>query len=221
METTGFCECFAGNAFSRDTCETFCFARFSFLIHIICTHTIYTPITHKCWGVLLSENPSHKHWELEIVIPTILYTITCGFSSTPTSPFPYHWEVDSPNSYHTLSECQVRFWCCWEALEEVRLWWMQSGVLRDPESYTRHDFKKPCWSRSLEGLSALGRLGLEGLLLFVYPNWLFSGSITAWKAAERFYAEYFGFLFDNTSVCYLVFAFFFPTLLPFIFFAVL
>ena len=27
------------------------------------------------------------------------------------------------------------------------------------------------------GLSALGRLGLEGLLLFVYPNLLFSGSI--------------------------------------------
>ena len=32
-------------------------------------------------------------------------------------------------------------------------------------------------SRSLEGLGALGRLGLEGILLFVYPNLLFSGSI--------------------------------------------
>ena len=38
----------------------------------------------------------------------------------------------------------------------------------------------------------------------------------AWKAAERFYVEYFGFLFDNTSACYIVFAFFFPTLLAFI-----
>ena len=26
--------------------------------------------------------------------------------------------------------------------------------------------------RSLEGLGALGRLGLEGLLLFVYPNFI-------------------------------------------------
>ena len=42
---------------------------------------------------------------------------------------------------------------------------MQSGVLRDPESKIRHGSEKPCWSRSLEGLSALGRLGLEGLLL--------------------------------------------------------
>ena len=58
----------------------------------------------------------------------------CGFSSIPTSPFLYHWEVDSPNTYHTLSECQVRFWCYWEALEEARLRRIQSGILRDPES---------------------------------------------------------------------------------------
>ena len=109
-ETAGFRECFAGKAFPQDTRETFSFARLSFLIHSILTHIIYTPITHICWGVLLRENPSHKYWELEIVIPTILYTITCRFSSTPTSPFSYHWEVDSPNIYHTLSECQVRFW---------------------------------------------------------------------------------------------------------------
>ena len=50
----------------------------------------------------------------------------------------------------------------------------------------------------------------------MYPNLLSSESITAWKAAERFFAEFFSFLFDNTSACYLVSAFFFPTLLPFI-----
>ena len=54
---------------------------------------------------------------------------------------------------------------------------MQSGVLQDPESLTRHGFEKPCWSKSLKGLGTLGRLGLEGLLLFVYPNLLSSGSI--------------------------------------------
>ena len=134
METASFCECFVGKAFPQDTCKTFCFARLSFLIHTIYVHIIYTLITHRCWGVLQRENPSHKHWELEIVIPTILYTITCGFSSTSTSPFPYHWEVDSLNTYHTLSKCQVRFWCCWEALEEARLWRMQSGILWDLES---------------------------------------------------------------------------------------
>ena len=134
METASFCECLAGKAFPQDTRETFFFAELSYLIHTFCTHTIYTPISHICWGVLLRENPSHKPWELEIVIPTILYIIPCEFSSTLTSPFPYTWEVDSPNTYHALSECQVRFWCYWEALEEARLWQMQSGVLWDLES---------------------------------------------------------------------------------------
>ena len=49
---------------------------------------------------------------------------------------------------------------------------MQSGVLRDLKSSTRHGSEKPRWRRSLEGLSTLVRLGLEGLLLFVYPNLL-------------------------------------------------
>ena len=134
METTVFRECLVGKAFPRDNRETFCFTRLSFFIHTFCAYTIYTHITHRCWGVLLKENPSHKPWELEIIIPTFLYTIACGFSSTLISPFPYHWEVDSPNTYHTLSKCQVRFWYYWEALEEARLWRMQSGILWDPES---------------------------------------------------------------------------------------
>ena len=134
METAGFREYLAGKAFPWDTHETFYFARLSFMIHTFCAYTIYTHITHRCWGVLQRENPSHKPWELEIVIPTIFYIFACGFSSTPTSPFPYHWEVDSPNTYHILSEYPVRFWCCWEALEETRLWRMQLGVLQDSES---------------------------------------------------------------------------------------
>ena len=120
METVVSREYLMGNAFPRDTRETFYFARLSILIHTFCAYTIYTHITHKCWGELLRENPSQTPWELEIVIPTIRYIIACGFFSTPTSPFTYHWEVDSPNTYHTLSECQVIVWCCWEVLEEAK-----------------------------------------------------------------------------------------------------
>ena len=49
---------------------------------------------------------------------------------------------------------------------------MQWGILRDPESQRRHDSKKTVGSRSLEGSSTLGRLVLEGLLLFVYSNFI-------------------------------------------------
>ena len=134
METAGFRECLAGKAFLWDTRKTFYFSELSCLIHTFFTHTIYTPINHICWGVLLRENPSHNPWELEIVTPTFLYTIHCGFSSTLTSPFSYPWEVDRLNTFHTLSECQVRFWCYWKALEEAKLWRMQSGILQDLES---------------------------------------------------------------------------------------
>ena len=119
-----FCECLTSKVFPRDTHETVCFVILSYLLHYILTYTIYIIIIYRCWGVLLRENPSHKSWELEIVIPTIFYTIAHGFFSTPTSPFLYNWEVDSPNTYHTLSECSVRFWCCWKVLEEARLWLM-------------------------------------------------------------------------------------------------
>ena len=49
--------------------------------------------------------------------------------------------------------------------ETGETWRMQLGVLQDSKSQTRHSFEKPCWSRSLKGLNASGRLGLEGLLL--------------------------------------------------------
>ena len=120
METVVSREYLTSKAFSRDTRETFCSANLSSLIHTFCAYTIYNHVTHKWERELLRENPSKNTWELEIVNPTILYTFVCGFSSSPTSPFPYHWEVNSPNTYHTFWECPMRFWCCWETLEEAR-----------------------------------------------------------------------------------------------------
>ena len=120
MEIVVSREYLAGKAFLRDTREIFCSASLSNLIHTFYAYIIYTHITHKCWGELLRENPSQTTWELEIVIPTNLYTFVLGISSSSTSPFLYHWEVDSLNTYHTLWECQVIIWCCWEALEEAK-----------------------------------------------------------------------------------------------------
>ena len=68
----GFRECLAGKAFPRNTRETLCFAILSFLLY----HTL-------CFAIVRSsfqrENPSIHTWELEIVIPTIIYIIPCGF----------------------------------------------------------------------------------------------------------------------------------------------
>ena len=107
--------CFANSSRVRPSRETLtkysvlpdCPIWYAFSVPTPYLPTLPTNVEEYFW----EKNPSHKPWELEVVIPTILYTIACQFSSTPTSPFPYHWEVDSPNTYHTLSKCQVRIWC--------------------------------------------------------------------------------------------------------------
>ena len=109
METVVSREYLAGKAFPRDTCILFC-QPIQSDTHFLCLHYLY-PYYPQMWRELLRGNPSQTLWELEIVIPIILYTFALGISSSPTSPFPYHWEVDRPNTYHTLWECQVKFWC--------------------------------------------------------------------------------------------------------------
>ena len=80
------------------------------------------------------KNPSHKPWELEIIIPTILYIIACGFSSTPTSQFPCHWEVNSLNTYHTLQSVKWGFGVVRKHWKKSRMANATWCLLRDPES---------------------------------------------------------------------------------------
>ena len=48
--------------------------------------------------------------------------------------------------------------------------WAYCGIQKAKEDTVRLNL---VGARSLEGLGALGILGLEGLLLFVYPNFIF------------------------------------------------
>ena len=47
--------------------------------------------------------------------------------------------------------------------------WAYCGIREGKEDKVR---RNPVGARSLEGLGALGRLGLEGLLLFIDPNFI-------------------------------------------------
>ena len=47
--------------------------------------------------------------------------------------------------------------------------WAYYGIQEAKEDTVKLN---PVGARSLEGLGALGRLGLDGLLLFVYPNFI-------------------------------------------------
>ena len=74
--------------------------------------------------------------------------------------------------------CKVRLWCCWEVLEEA-ICLVDAIGLNCVIRRAREDkaLAKSVDSRSLEGSSTWGRLGLEGLLLFVYSNLFSSESI--------------------------------------------
>ena len=48
--------------------------------------------------------------------------------------------------------------------------WAYCGIREAKEDKVR---RNPVGARSLEGLGALGRLGSEGLLLFMYPDCIF------------------------------------------------
>ena len=139
------------------------------------------------------------------------------FSSTPTSPYPNPWKVDSTNTYHTHPECKVRFWCCWEALEEaiclvdaIGLNCMIQRAREDKASSSQ--LVAGAWRAQVHGVDYAWRV-------FYYscsPTHSLVDWFTTWRVAERFFVEFFSFLFYNKSACYLVFAFFFPTLLAFI-----
>ena len=63
----------------------------------------------------------------------------------------------------------------WEVVrkEQIFIGWCY-GLVAESEKVEKKKFRRNLVGlRSLEGLGALGRLGLEGLLLSMYPNYIF------------------------------------------------
>ena len=61
----------------------------------------------------------------------------------------------------------------WEALEDAKDGGCYGLVAKSGKLEKKKVRRNLVGARSLEGLGALGRLGLEGLLLSLYPNCIF------------------------------------------------
>ena len=61
----------------------------------------------------------------------------------------------------------------WEALEDVKDGGCYGLVAESRKLEKKKVRRNLVGARSLEGLSTSGRLGLEDLLLFIYPNYIF------------------------------------------------
>ena len=86
--------------------------------------------------------------------------------------------------------------------EAGEAWWMQSGVLRDPVSQRRQrlgvtSLEQEAWRAQVHQLDQAWRVFCCSCI----PNSFSSRLLTTWRVTERFYAEDFSFLFNNTSLC--------------------
>ena len=61
----------------------------------------------------------------------------------------------------------------WDALEDAKDGGCYGLVAESGKLEKKKIRRNLAGARSLEGLGTLGRLGLEGLLLFMYPNYIF------------------------------------------------
>ena len=114
---------FASNSQVRHSCEIpskHSILLFCHMCSIMSSPPLFIPSLPTYWKECFSKR---KTWKLPLRVRDF-YTYNhlhnpLWFSPTPASPYPYPWEIDRPNIYHTQSECKVRFWCNWEALEEA------------------------------------------------------------------------------------------------------
>ena len=124
--TAGFREYFTGKTFSRDTCETFSYFGIS-ITPCFHPHYIYLHYPHIGRGAFQRENPSHNPWELEIVIPIILYIIFCGFPQL----LPLHIQILERLIAQTLIapilSVKWGFGAAGKHWKKPFVWWMQSG----------------------------------------------------------------------------------------------
>ena len=88
----------------------------------------------------------------------------------------------------------------------LMLWFIvESGKLKKKQ-VRRNLFGVRAWRAQVHWVNQAWRVFYCSCI----PTTFFSGLFTAWRVAERFYAEGFSFLFDNTACVVLVFASLFP-----------
>ena len=99
--------------------------------------------------------------------------------------------------------------------EDQFIWlmqWAYCGIQRAREDTVRLNL---VGEKSLEGLGASGRLGWRFYCYSCILTNFIVDHFTGWRATERFFAEFFSFLFDNMCRCYLAFASLYPLLFAF------
>ena len=156
------------------------------------------------------ENTRKYTWELEIIIPIIIYTFPCGFSQL----LPLHLYIFERLLAQTLTTPILSVKWDFGATRSigrshslVDATGLNCGIRKaTKDKASRSQLVAGAWRAQVHGVDWAWRV-------FCYlctPNLFSNGLILTWRVVERFFTEFFDFLFDNTSQCYLVFTFLLP-----------
>ena len=146
----------------------FVFPSLTLYIPSLPTEMIRSPLREKS---LKKVSTTHPPYERESY--SFLERNLCSLFSFPLPLiYPLRGDLYS-NTTYTHLECWECFWSL-ESIERCQGWWMQYGTYCRIRK-TRKDMVRLnlVGAKSLEGLGTLDRLGLEGLLLFMYLNFIF------------------------------------------------
>ena len=143
--------------------------------HIPLHSSINTPITHD-WKRASRENFERETLKKNKIDSPTIYTLeSLQIPQLSSSPLSNPWEA----LYQTWFSPSSSLWdsCLdfWEAVrkEPIFIGWCYGLVAESGKLEKKKVRCNLVGARSLEGLGALGRLGLEGLLLSLYPNYIF------------------------------------------------
>ena len=64
------------------------------------------------------------------------------------------------------------FWSLGSSSEGINSFWLMQWAIAGSDKLEKTRFSVTLLEQDLEGLGVLGRLGLEGLLLFMNPNFI-------------------------------------------------
>ena len=108
-------------------------------------HYIYHHYPYIERSAFQRENPRHNPWELEIVIPTILYTIHCGFPQL----LPLHIKILERLIAQTLTtpilNVQWGFGVARKHWKKPFVWWMQSSWIAWSRELKKTRLRQVSW----------------------------------------------------------------------------
>ena len=114
---------------------------------------------------------------------TLTLSIVASLRGTLTKTFSHHTHI-----------CEKAIWCLGSSQEWTNRYWLMLWAIAESGKLKKAKVRRNLvGARSLEGLGTLDRLGLEGILLFMYPNFILQwfidhleGSIEVLRRGLRF-----------------------------------